>query len=100
MSYDNEIVKICRAENGFTVEIIDMPTPQEAKKEEKEEAKSPCCGSSFPEWDEYVFATSKEALAFLAGKLDGLSRKDPGEEYDDAFNAGAAAGASTKKKKR
>jgi hypothetical protein len=34
VGYDNEIIKVCRLQNGYVVEAYE-PTPKEAKKEDK-----------------------------------------------------------------
>jgi hypothetical protein len=84
VGYDNEIIKVCRLQNGYVVEIY-KPTPKEAKKLEK--------GSYIPydsPWKEYALADEKEVVKFIGEQIGTLTRKPPGEEYDDAFGEATA----------
>lgn len=76
MSYDDQIAKICRLENGFEVEVYDPPPPRKpSDKPSMEPYKDP--------WKSYAFGTAKEAMAFLQGRLEKL--KSPNSEYADGF---------------
>lgn len=75
MSYDDEIAKICRLENGFEVEVYDPPPRKPLKDGYAEPYRSP--------WKSYAFGTAKEAMAFLQGRLDKL--KSPNSEFSDGF---------------
>ena len=76
MSYDDQIAKICRLENGFEVEVYDPPPPRKTSdKTSMEPYKDP--------WKSYAFGTAKEAMAFLQGRLEKL--KSPNSVYADGF---------------
>lgn len=85
MAYGNEILKVCRLENGLEVEVYD-PTP--AKPGKKDSTKDSCCTVPYDEpWKAYAFQTEEAALAFITAKLPGLRRKTPDEEMEEGFNA-------------
>ena len=77
MSYDDQIARICRLENGFEVEIYDP-----LKKTPKER---PGTVPFQDPWKSYAFGTTKEVMKFLSERIDKLSRKSADVEYADAF---------------
>lgn len=70
----DDILKIEKLENGFTVEVRD-PKIDEANQKPKANWKSP--------WKEYAFSTSKEVIAFVTSHLGSLP-KSAGDEFNDA----------------
>ena len=70
----DEILRIEKLENGFTVEVRD-PKIDEANQKPKVSWKSP--------WKEYAFSTSKEVIAFVTSHLGSLP-KSAGDEFNDA----------------
>lgn len=70
----NEVLRIEKLENGFTVEVRD-PKIDEANRKPKANWKSP--------WKEYAFSTSKEVIAFVTSHLSSLP-KSAGDEFNDA----------------
>ena len=81
MSYDDEIVKVCKLENGFEVEIYD-PSPKKDKKDVMPYQSG---------WRSFAFQSEKDVLKFLGEKLGGLKGRNHDEEYAAAFEAGIAS---------
>lgn len=83
MAHGSEIIRVCRLENGFEVEVYE-PAPRKKDKTKKDS----CCAPTLYDdpWKAYAFETEEAALTFIAGKLPGLSRKTPDQEMEDAFN--------------
>lgn len=89
MSYDDEVCKICRLQNGWEVEIYD-PTPKEGKAEKKAESKG-YISSYHSGWRSFAFTTEKELIKFLGSRLSGLKPRNYDEDYQSAFDAGVAS---------
>lgn len=70
----DDILKIEKLENGFTVEVRD-PKIDAANRKPKASWESP--------WKEYAFSTSKEVIAFVTSHLGSLP-KSAGDEFNDA----------------
>ena len=70
----DEVLRIEKLENGYTVEIRD-PKIDAANQKPKASWKSP--------WKEYAFSTSKEVIAFVTSHLGSLP-KSAGDEFNDA----------------
>ena len=88
MSYGNEIIRVCRLENGLEVEIYE-PKLSKEKLAEKGARENACCPpfNHYDEpWKAYAFESDAAALAFITEKLPGLRRKSDKDEYNDAFN--------------
>lgn len=80
MSYDTEIVKICRLVNGYEVEIYDPPKEQPKPKKDMHTAMP-----YSPPWKAYAFSTEQEVFKFLKDKMPSLRRKSADDEYADSF---------------
>lgn len=74
--YDDQICKIEKASNGFTISVCDPVT-----KANNRNSKKPYVDP----WKSYVFKSSKEVLKFLSTTLDKLSPAD-----DDDFGTNFA----------
>ncbi|MGH9895768.1 MAG: hypothetical protein ACREA0_28045 [bacterium] len=86
-SYGNEILKVCRLENGLEVEVYE---PMPAKPTKKGATKG-CCAVPYDEpWKAYAFETEEAALAFITAKLPGLRRKTADQELEEGYNAASA----------
>lgn len=70
----DDVLRIEKLENGFTVEVRD-PKIDAANQKPKANWQSP--------WKEYVFSTSKEVIAFVTSHLGSLP-KSAGDEFNDA----------------
>lgn len=86
MGYDSQVAKICRLQNGFEVEIYE---PSQKKADPKKS--DSCCptGPYDDPWKAYAFTTLDEVMKFMKEKLPSLTRKKPGEEFDEAFDEAA-----------
>ena len=96
MSYDDEVAKVCRVQNGWTVEIFD-PSPAEEKADKKAQDKGMFVGSYRSGWRSFAFTTEKELLAFLGKKLPSLNPRNFDEAYQAAFDAGVESEMPTKR---
>lgn len=89
MSYDTEVLKVCRLENGFEVEVYEPSPPKKESKEEVKARMDGCCGhvpSPYEEpWKSYAFETVETTLAFISTKLPLARRKGADDEYQDTF---------------
>lgn len=81
MSYDDQIVRICKLQNGFEVEIFD-PKPKKDKKDYVPYDAG---------WRSFAFTSEKDVLKFLGEKLGSLKARNHDEEYTAAFEAGLAS---------
>jgi hypothetical protein len=73
MSYESQVARISRLENGFEVEVYEKP--KEQKKGEPYDYVDP--------WKKFAFGTAKEMMAFLQGRIEHL--KAPDSEYAEGF---------------
>lgn len=77
MSYDDSVLRIEKAENGFEVEIYDEKMAEKNRKGK---------GAYEDPWKCYIFKTAEEVAKFVNEHLDSLpTPPDADEEYDDAF---------------
>ena len=84
ISYNDEICKICRLQNGWEIEIY-QPTPAEEKEEEDAEKKGMPISYDDP-WRGFAFSTIEEVIAFITKKLPELKPRNYDEDYEAAFN--------------
>lgn len=82
MSYDNQILRVCRLENGFEVEVYEPPPPP---KKSKKDSTLCGCGPYEEPWKAYAFETAETAIAFMAAKMPSMTRKSGEEEYQETF---------------
>ncbi len=78
MSYEDQICKISRMENGFEVEVCD-PKICKSNKDSKSSYKDP--------WRSFAFKTTEEVLSFLKANLEKLTppKDDFGTSFDRAI---------------
>lgn len=99
MSYDTEVVKICRLSNGWTVDVYD-PSPAEEKAEKKMAKGDMAMPMPYKDpWRTMAFGTFEEVLAFLAGKGKDLKPRNFDEEYAKSFNETVSSINKPKKEK-
>lgn len=85
MSYDDQIARISKLENGYTVCIVD-----EEQRDKNNDPKHK--GPWQDPWKEYAFSTAEEVLNFLKDRLDKLEPPpDADAEYSTAFAKDAAS---------
>ena len=99
MSYQDEVAKICRLANGWTVEVYEPPTAAEEKKEKSEAKDAPMCCESSGEWHTLAFSTLDEVLSFIKSKEPDLKPRDYDEEYASSFSATIKSMTKPEKKK-